>query len=34
LSLCRTVVEQHGGVLQHGPNQPKGTVFSFTLPQT
>ena len=34
LSLCRTVVEQHGGVLQHGPNQPRGTVFSFTLPQT
>lgn len=33
LSLCRTVVEQHGGVLQHGPNQPRGTVFSFTLPQ-
>jgi two-component system, LuxR family, sensor histidine kinase DctS len=34
LSLCRTVVEQHGGLLQHGPNQPRGTVFSFTLPQT
>ena len=33
LSLCRTVVEQHGGVLQHSPNQPRGTVFSFTLPQ-
>jgi two-component system sensor histidine kinase DctS len=33
LSLCRTVVEQHGGVLQHRPNQPRGTVFSFTLPQ-
>jgi len=33
LSLCRTVVEQHGGVLQYGPNPPRGTVFSFTLPQ-
>ena len=33
LSLCRTVVEQHGGVLQHSPNPPRGTVFSFTLPQ-
>ena len=33
LSLCRTVVEQHGGVLQHSPNTPRGTVFSFTLPQ-
>jgi two-component system sensor histidine kinase DctS len=33
LSLCRTVVEQHGGFLSHHPNQPRGTVFSFTLPQ-
>ncbi len=33
LSLCRTVVEQHGGYLGHAPNQPCGTVFSFTLPQ-
>ena len=33
LSLCRTVVEQHGGVLHHSPNTPRGTVFSFTLPQ-
>ena len=33
LSLCRTVVEQHGGFLSHSPNQPRGTVFSFTLPQ-
>ena len=33
LSLCRTVVEQHGGDLGHTPNQPRGTVFSFTLPQ-
>ena len=32
LSLCRTVVEQHGGVLRHQPNLPRGTVFSFTLP--
>ena len=32
LSLCRTVVEQHGGQLSHRPNQPCGTVFSFTLP--
>ena len=34
LSLCRTVVEQHGGFLSHSPNQPRGTVFSFTLPQS
>jgi two-component system sensor histidine kinase DctS len=32
LSLCRTVVEQHGGTLRFGANQPMGTVFSFTLP--
>ncbi len=31
LSLCRTVVEQHGGVLTDEPNQPCGTVFTFTL---
>lgn len=34
LSLCRTVVEQHGGFLSHQPNIPSGTVFSFTLPQS
>ena len=32
LSLCRTVVEQHGGYLDFVPNQPQGTVFRFTLP--
>ncbi|WP_342132068.1 two-component system sensor histidine kinase NtrB [Hydrogenophaga sp. OTU3427] len=32
LSLCRTVVEQHGGALAHGPAEPRGTVFRFTLP--
>ena len=32
LSLCRTVVEQHGGMLAFEPHQPQGTVFSFTLP--
>ncbi|MCB2031918.1 MAG: hypothetical protein KDF67_20145, partial [Ottowia sp.] len=32
LSLCRTVVEQHGGALDHAPNTPHGTVFRFTLP--
>ena len=34
LSLCRTVVEQHGGVLVFEPNRPRGTVFRFTLPST
>ena len=32
LSLCRTVVEQHGGVLGFEPNQPQGIIFVFTLP--
>lgn len=32
LSLCRTVVEQHGGVLAFAPNAPQGMVFTFTLP--
>ncbi len=32
LSLCRTVVEQHGGALVFESNLPKGTIFTFTLP--
>jgi two-component system sensor histidine kinase DctS len=32
LSLCRTVIEQHGGYLDYAPAQPRGTVFRFTLP--
>ena len=32
LSLCRTVIEQHGGNLSFAPHTPQGTVFSFTLP--
>ena len=31
LSLCRTVVEQHGGALVFAPNLPQGTVFTFAL---
>jgi two-component system, LuxR family, sensor histidine kinase DctS len=34
LSLCRTVVEQHGGFLAFEPRKPRGTVFKFTLPTT
>lgn len=33
LSMCRTVIEQHGGALDYGPNQPRGTVFRFTIPR-
>jgi two-component system sensor histidine kinase DctS len=32
LSLCRTVVEQHGGHLEFEANEPCGTLFRFTLP--
>ncbi len=33
LSLCRTVIEQHGGALDHGPGPGGcGTEFRFTLP--
>jgi two-component system, LuxR family, sensor histidine kinase DctS len=32
LSLCRTVIEQHGGFLQFEANEPRGTIFVFTLP--
>ena len=32
LSLCRTVIEQHGGVLRFEAALPQGTIFSFTLP--
>ncbi len=32
LSLCRTVIEQHGGHLAFETHAPRGTVFRFTLP--
>ena len=32
LSLCRSVLEQHGSTLRHQPHPPRGTRFSFTLP--
>jgi two-component system sensor histidine kinase DctS len=32
LSLCRTVIEQHGGNLEFENRQPQGTIFRFTLP--
>jgi len=32
LSLCRTVIEQHGGFLGFKAVLPQGTIFSFTLP--
>jgi two-component system sensor histidine kinase DctS len=32
LSLCRTVIEQHGGFLGFKAVLPRGTIFTFTLP--
>ena len=32
LSLCRTVIEQHGGALTFEAVRPRGTRFCFTLP--
>lgn len=32
LSICREIVQAHGGRIWAAPNQPRGTVFNFTLP--
>lgn len=32
LSLCKSIVEAHGGVLYYEDNDPHGAIFSFTLP--
>lgn len=32
LSLCKSIVTAHGGTISVRDNQPKGTVFTFTLP--
>jgi PAS domain S-box-containing protein len=32
LSVCRSIVEAHGGQLWAEPNQPHGAIFCFTLP--
>ena len=32
LSLCRSIVEAHGGVIEVRDNRPHGAVFRFTLP--
>jgi PAS domain S-box-containing protein len=32
LSICRSIVEAHGGRLWASANEPRGVVFQFTLP--
>lgn len=32
LSLCRSIVQAHGGSITVEDNYPKGAIFSFTLP--
>jgi two-component system sensor kinase FixL len=33
LSICRTIIEAHGGKIWAEPNPEGGTVFNFTLPR-
>jgi Histidine kinase-, DNA gyrase B-, and HSP90-like ATPase len=32
LSICRSIIEAHGGKLWAEANEPRGAVFQFTLP--
>ena len=32
LSICRTIVEAHGGRIWCEPGRDRGTIFHFTLP--
>ncbi len=32
LSICRSIVEMHGGRIGHGPGERGGTSFHFTIP--
>jgi PAS domain S-box-containing protein len=32
LSICRSIIDAHGGRLWAGRNEPRGAVFQFTLP--
>jgi signal transduction histidine kinase len=32
LSICRSIIEAHGGRLWVTANHPRGAIFSFTMP--
>jgi signal transduction histidine kinase len=32
LSICRSIIESHGGRLEFEPNPEGGALFRFTLP--
>jgi signal transduction histidine kinase len=32
LSICRSIIDAHGGRLWAEPNEPRGAVFQLTLP--
>jgi signal transduction histidine kinase len=32
LSICRSIIEAHGGQLWAEPNEPQGAIFQFTVP--
>jgi signal transduction histidine kinase len=32
LSICRSIIAAHGGRLWAEANEPRGTIFKFTLP--
>jgi len=32
LSICRSIVEAHGGRVWAEPNLPRGAIFHFNLP--
>ena len=34
LSICRSIIDSHGGRLWAEANEPRGTLFQFTLPAT
>jgi signal transduction histidine kinase len=32
LSICRSIIDAHGGRLWASPRSPQGAVFQFTVP--